>query len=293
LIAGRKQFFFEKKNQKTFAKRGRAHPVKPKPKYSRVFCCFFLKKKFFLSLLFLFAPLAYADDCPAVAPMPVPLLPHTRTALAANQPLIIVALGSSSTRGWMATDIAHSYPALLQRELNAAFPKGVFAVINRGIGGQDAPEELARLDSDVLVIHPQLVIWQVGANGAVRDASPDVFKRLVAEGIDKIKAAGADLILMDNQRSPRVMASPEHKIIEAAMGELAADAGVNLFSRGTLMDRWAAAGAPYDDFVAPDGLHMNNRGYTCMARALADSIIAALRQPIAQQRPRPTATPAP
>jgi lysophospholipase L1-like esterase len=232
-----------------------------------------------------------ADDCPPTGEMPIPLLPHTRTALAANQPLIIVAIGSSSTRGWMATDIAHSYPALLQRELNDALPKADFAVINRGIGGQDAPEELARLDADVLSIHPQMVIWQVGANGAVRDASPDVFKRLVAEGIDKMKAAGADVIMMDNQRSPRVLASPEHAVLEHALSEIAADAGVNLFSRGALMDHWAAAGSPYDDFIAADGLHMNNRGYTCLARALGNVITAALKQPIAQQRPRATATP--
>jgi lysophospholipase L1-like esterase len=252
-----------------------------------------MKRVFACAMLVWSAAHATPDTCPPAGDLGTPLLPHLRTALAANQPLVVVALGSSSTRGWMATDIAHSYPALLQRELNDAFPKADFAVINRGIGGQDAPEELARLDSDVLAIHPQMVIWQVGANGAVRDASPETFKRLVAEGIDKIKAAGADVIMMDNQRSPRVMASPEHTILENALREIAAESGVNLFSRGALMDHWAAAGAPYDDFVAPDGLHMNNRGYTCMARALGNVIATALRQPIAQQRPRSPATPAP
>ena len=120
---------------------------------------------------------AAPESCPPAGDFPIPLLPHTRAALATNQPLVVVALGSSSTRGWMATNVAHSYPALLQRELNDALPQADFAIINRGIGGQDAPEELARLDSDVLSIHPQMVIWQVGANGAVRDASPDAFKR--------------------------------------------------------------------------------------------------------------------
>jgi lysophospholipase L1-like esterase len=252
---------------------------------------FFKKEVLAFCLILLSCAAASAQDCPPAGDLGIPLLPRTRNALAANQPLIIVALGSSSTRGWMATDIAHSYPALLQRELNDAFPQADFAVINRGIGGQDAPEELARLDADVLAIHPQMVIWQVGANGAVRDASPDVFKRLVAEGIDKIKAAGADVIMMDNQRSPRVMASPEHVVLERALAEIASESGVNLFSRGALMDHWAAAGAPYEDFVAADGLHMNNRGYTCLSRALGAVITAALRQPIAQQRPRTAAAP--
>jgi hypothetical protein len=176
----KKQFFSEEKNQKTFMSLG---------------CV--------AALVLLCNVSARAEDCPDKGDMPIPHLPHTRAALATNQPLVAVALGSSSTRGWMSTNVAHSYPALLQRELNDALPKADFAFINRGVGGQDAPEELARLDSDVIAIRPQLVIWQVGANGAVRDESPATFKQLIEEGIEKLKTAGADVILMDNQRSPR------------------------------------------------------------------------------------------
>ena len=215
--------------------------------------------------------------------MPVPLLPHTRSAMATNQPLLVVAIGSSSTRGWMATNIAHSYPSLLQRALNDRLEKADFAIVNRGIGGQDAPEELARLDADVVVLRPQLVIWQVGANGAVHDEAPNLFRNLVEEGIGKLKSAGADVILMDNQRSPRIMAAPEHAVMEQTLRDIAHDAGVNLFSRGTLMDHWAAAGAPYEDFIAVDGFHMNNRGYACLAQAIAEVITTALKQPIGQQ----------
>ncbi len=255
----RKQFFSEEKNQKTF-----------------ISCC--------LAVLILSCtPAARAEDCPDKGDIPIPLLPHTRAALATNQPLVAVALGSSSTRGWMSTNVAHSYPALLQKELNDALPKADFAFINRGVGGQDAPEELARLDSDVIAIRPQLVIWQVGANGAVRDESPTSFKQLVEEGIEKLKTAGADVILMDNQRSPRIMAAPEHNVMDEALAEVAKESGVNLFSRGTLMDHWAAKGAPYEDFIAVDGFHMNNRGYACLAQAMADVISTALKQPIAQQ----------
>ena len=229
------------------------------------------------------AGFAHAEDCPPSGDLPVPFLPHTRAALATNQPLIVVALGSSSTRGWMATNIAHSYPALLQRALNDSLDRADFAIVNRGIGGQDAPEELARLDADVLAIRPQLVIWQVGANGAVRDEAPTIFRHLLEEGIAKLKAAGADVMLMDNQRSPKILAAPEHTVMDETLRQIAADSGVNLFSRGLLMDHWAAAGAPYDDFIAVDGFHMNNRGYACLAQAMAAVITTALRQPIGQQ----------
>jgi lysophospholipase L1-like esterase len=88
---------------------------------------------------------------------------------------------------------------------------------------------------------------------------------------------------MDNQRSPRILASPEHAVMDKALQEIAQESGVNLFSRGTLMDHWAAAGVPYEDFIAVDGFHMNNRGYACLAAAMAQVISTALKQTIVQQ----------
>src|SRR4051794_39618703 len=96
--------------------------------------------------------------CPVDPAMDPLNLPHLRAALTARTEGLIVALGSSSTQGVMASDIAHTYPAILQAALNAALPTAHVAVINRGIGGQDAPEELARLDVDVIAVRPQLVI---------------------------------------------------------------------------------------------------------------------------------------
>jgi lysophospholipase L1-like esterase len=239
--------------------------------------------RFAIILLCAAAPAAAQTGCPPSRDLPIPHIPHTRAALAANLPVVIVAIGSSSTRGWMATDVGHSYPALLQRYLNENVSRLSAAVINRGIGGQDAPEELARLDADVLAVRPQLVIWQAGANGALRDTSPAAFKHLMQEGIAKLKAAGADVILMDNQRSPRLLASPDHSLLEAAMRDVAQATQVNLFPRTTLMDQWADSGAPNDDFIAPDGMHMNNLGYASLAQALGETIATALRQPINQQ----------
>jgi acyl-CoA thioesterase-1 len=154
--------------------------------------------------------------------MPRMHLPHLRAAIAAGDEGLIVALGSSSTEGAMASDNAHTYPALLQFALNKAFPADHFAVINRGIGGQDAPEELARLNADVIALRPQLVIWQVGANGAMRHADPLVFHRRVVEGVNRLLKAGIDVILMDNQRSPRILAAVEHIILEDSLARVAA-----------------------------------------------------------------------
>jgi lysophospholipase L1-like esterase len=217
-------------------------------------------------------------QCPAEPPDPVLHLRHLRTALEQGKEAVVVALGSSSTEGVMASDPAHSYPAELQAALEHALPHMHIAVLNRGIGGQDAPEELARLQADVIAVRPQLVIWQVGANGAMRNADPGQFEQMVTEGVNRLQAAGIDVILMDNQHSPRVDAAPEHGVLNNVLAQVAKATGIGLFSRASLMAAWDKEGAPALTFIASDGLHHNDHGYACVASALADAILDGLRE---------------
>ncbi len=223
------------------------------------------------------------EACPVgrIAPL---VLPKVRDALNSNAELTIVAFGSSSTQGWHSTSIAQSYPAVLQAELSAALPNAHVAVINRGIGGQDAAEMLPRLEADVLSVRPSLVIWQVGANGAIKDRDPDQFRSLVTAGVRTLEGAGIDVVLMDNQRAPAILNAPHHLEIDRATADVAVRTGAGLFDRGALMDQWRLSGHPYEQFISNDGIHHNDRGYRCMARALASAILEGLGQPLTLAR---------
>ena len=224
-------------------------------------------------------PVAAQTTCPP-APHGLPLLlPHLQAALQHGQQGLIVALGSSSTEGVMASDPAHTYPAVLQATLLHALPHMHLAVLNRGIGGQDVNEELARLEADVIAVRPQAVIWQVGANAALRGMDPVRFRHRVTEGVQRMRDAGIDVVLMDNQHSPRIDATPEHGLLDDMLAEVAETAGASLFSRAGLMAAWAREGTPMLQFIASDGLHHNNRGYTCLALALSDAIVNAVQTP--------------
>jgi len=216
-----------------------------------------------------------AAGCPAPR-LPPATVPRLRAALAKGEPAVIVAVGSSSTQGWMASDAAHTYPAVLQALLAEALPHDHVAVLNRGISGQDAAQEVARMDVDVVAVRPQLVIWQVGANGVLKNVDPALFRHLVTAGVQRLHGAGIDVILMDNQRSPRILAATEHVIIDQALAQVAAETGASLFARGALMEAWRAQGEPYSAFISADGLHHNDHGYRCVAAALAGSIVAGL-----------------
>ncbi len=176
----------------------------------------------------------------------------------------------------MSSSAAHTYPAQLQADLSAELPQAHVAVINRGIGGQDAVEEVARLQADVLAIRPQLVIWQVGANGAIQGVDPTVFRARVIAGVHRLQLAGLDVILMDNQRSPDLLKTADSDKLDDVLAGVAHDLDVGLFPRAHLFDVWRDEGMPYARFISPDGMHQNDLGYACVSRALAHVIAESL-----------------
>jgi lysophospholipase L1-like esterase len=211
---------------------------------------------------------------------PVGSLPHVAGKLAAGEPVVIVAFGSSSTTGYGTTSPEFNYPNRLAAQLHRQYPTADITVINRGKGGEDAPEMIKRLQVEVLDMKPDLVIWQVGTNAVLRDLDPGETAKLVEEGVARIQANGADLVLVDPQYSPRVYERAESasKIV-SLLGKVAALRHVGFFPRFQVMREWHEKQAlPIDSFVIADGLHMNDWGYACFAQLLGDDIIKSVGQ---------------
>jgi lysophospholipase L1-like esterase len=211
---------------------------------------------------------------------PIGSLPHVAGKLASGAPVTIVAFGSSSTQGYGATSPEFTYPSRLAAQLHRHYPNADITVVNRGHGGDDAPEMVTRLQVAVLDLKPDLVIWQVGTNAVLRDLDPVETAKLVSEGVARVQAAGADLVLVDPQYSPRVTerAQSASKIIRL-LGKVASLRHVGFFPRFEVMREWHEEQAiPIDKFVTADGLHMNDWGYACFAQLLGDDIIKSVGQ---------------
>lgn len=236
------------------------------------------------ALLFLLAlPVLSAEACPAL-PAPIFALPATRAAMAEGRPLTILAFGSSSTEGYGASGPAATYPARLQARLRAALPGRRITVLNRGKGGEDVADMLARLRQDVLQTAPTLVIWQAGANAVLRRMDPVAFRAGMEEGLEQLRNAGIEVLLMDSQLAPRITAVPGHRRFGEILAQLAGERHLPLFSRTALMRTWQEAGLPGRAVIGPDGLHHTDLGYDCVAGALAEGILAALRPPATARR---------
>src|ERR1700744_1608893 len=96
-------------------------------------------------------------------------LPRVAAKLAAGQPGVIVAFGSSSTQGYGSSSPEFTYPNRLAAQLRRKYPGADITVLNHGVGGEDAPEMMKRLQTSVIDAKPDLVIWQVGTNAVLRD----------------------------------------------------------------------------------------------------------------------------
>ena len=230
------------------------------------------------------APLAaQAEDAALCAGPPggLPIirpLAHFAARIDKGGPLTIVAVGSSSTAGTGASSPDFNYPSRLEVELRAMFPTLEIHVVNRGKGGEDAPEELARLAGDVVALHPDLAIWQVGTNAVIRRDDLSADGEWMREGVDLLKRNGIDVVLMDLQYAPRVLDRTAYPAMEALVADTADRAQVGLFRRFALMRHWQAShAADAPAMVGADGLHLTDAGYGCLAADLAAALAANWR----------------
>jgi lysophospholipase L1-like esterase len=211
-------------------------------------------------------------------------LPRIAQKLANNEAVTIVAFGSSSTVGYGATSPIFSYPYRLTDQLRRKYPNADITVLNRGVGGEDAAQMMQRLQAAVLDAKPDLVIWQVGTNIVIRgdDAAIARTEALVNDGIDRIKAMGADVVLIDPQYVPATAGKDTQEKTSkmvAMLGNIAHTRQVARFPRFAMMRKWRDdQKLQFDQFVIGDGLHLNDWGYACFAQMLGDTIIDSVQR---------------
>jgi acyl-CoA thioesterase-1 len=209
-----------------------------------------------------------------------PTLPHVAAKLSAGLPLRIVAFGSSSTRGFGATSPAASYPSRLAVDLAHALPHSeTVAVENRGFNGADADDMMRRLPA-IIAQHPDLVIWQTGSNDPLRHLPLTRFIADTTTGVQMMRAAGIDVILMEPQWCRKLRAIAGSAAYTEAVRAVGAALGVPVVRRHTLMQHWLADGLlTAAQMLAPDGLHMTDGGYAMLARVVARDILGAAPRP--------------
>jgi len=202
-------------------------------------------------------------------------LHRTSRPLSTGGPLTIVALGSSSTAGAGASKPEASYPTRLREHLSFLLGHRV-VVVNRGRNGDRVGDMVFRLPTEVIPEHPDAVIWQLGTNALLTELDRKDFSSLFSRGVRQITDAGADLIVMDPQFAPKVLAYRQAEDFVRLIDDAALQVGAALFRRFDLMRSWHDKHLGFEQFLSPDQLHMNDWSYRCLADALAYAIVRSL-----------------
>jgi len=211
-------------------------------------------------------------DVPAYLLTTESALPKVAEAVKNARPLTVLVVGSRSSTIVSSQDSA--YPAKLQAALKERLPSipvNLSVELQTGKTAEEVDANLARL---VEAKRPTLVIWQTGTVDAMRSVDPDDFRGAVDEGVVALQNAGADVVLVNMQYSPRTETMISTPPYLDNMRVVAQQHDVPLFDRFSIMKQWSDAGY-FDLFSTSHGVDLAKKVHACLGRALAKFVIDA------------------
>jgi lysophospholipase L1-like esterase len=128
----------------------------------------------------------------------------------------------------------------------------------------------------VLALHPVLVIWQTGTNDLLhaRQSSVSNFRQVLTVGVHRIQKARIDVILMDVQYFPGGEKGPRMNAYLDAIEQVGESYRVPVIHRHRIMSYWMASGEmTVESMLYQDQIHMSDRGYRCLGKAVAAFIL--------------------
>jgi hypothetical protein len=197
-----------------------------------------------------------------------------------GRPLDILVIGSRSST--IVSSDSSAYPARLQAALKEKLPQTTVNLSVEIQAKKTAEEMAGSLAKLVEAKRPTLVIWQTGTVDAMRSVDPDDFRSAVDEGVVALQNAGADVILMNPQYSPRTETMISLPPYLDNMRAVAQQHDVPLFDRFAIMHQWNDHG-DFDLFSAVHGIDLAMRVHDCLGRALSKFVIDAAHLGPAQQ----------
>ena len=229
---------------------------------------------------------ARAEDAPASCEVPAHLLtsesslPKVAEAVKSGHSLDILVVGSRSST--INTSDGTAYPGRLQATLRDKLP-AVPVNVSVELQVKKTAEEVAGGLAKLLEVKkPTLVVWQTGTVDAMRSIDPDDFRAAVGEGVAALQNAGADVVLMNLQYSPRTETMISAPPYLDNMRVVAQQYNVPLFDRFAIMRNWHDQG-DFDLFSTSHGIDLAKRVHDCLGRALSQFVIEAAHLKPAQQ----------
>jgi hypothetical protein len=241
-----------------------------------------LRQAIFAALLVFALPRAGSaaatePGCPAASGIAAPGvtagdLPRVAAALKSGG-LDVLAIGSATVLGARGRPEG-SFPDHMAQDLRARLPGTEIRLTVQGERGMTADAMSSALRKDLAGQRFNLVVWQTGTVEAVRKLPPEEFAHTLDDGAEAVQAAGADLILVDQQYSRMLLAHAALPPYRAAIQEAAQRHHAVLFSRFDLIRQWVEAGdLDLESAAKPDRPKIFGLLNACLGQALARTVL--------------------
>jgi hypothetical protein len=202
-------------------------------------------------------------------------LPQVTRALAAKRlDILVVGAGSSLLPG--PNGARHAYPARLQHALTEMLPGVEVKVVTDVKAHRNAVETVKAMTPALAAAKPALMVWGIGTVDAIQAIDPDQFSQALDKGINIARSAGADVVFVNPQYSPRTESMIALGTYAENMRWVALQQEVPLFDRFSIMKLWADLGT-FDLYSATKKLDIAERVHDCIGRLLADLIIESAK----------------
>ena len=208
-------------------------------------------------------------------------LPRVAAAIA-NRHLNILVVGAGSSQLPGTEGAKRAYPMWLQGALQQKLPGVDVRVVTDVKPKRTAREMMKSMAAALAANKPSLVVWQTGTVDAMQGVESDQFSRSLDKGIGIARSAGADVIFMNPQYSPRTESMIALGTYAENMRWVALQQDIPLFERFSIMKLWSDNGT-FDLNSATKKLDMAERVHDCIGRLMADLVLESAKIGVPQK----------
>lgn len=205
-------------------------------------------------------------------------LPRLARSLEKKTPTAILVLNSATLAkkaakpGAEKDAMPRSFPSYIEETLRARYPDGGVVVTTHNEPRATAEAILDELPEALERTRPALMIWQTGTYDAILGADVSAFSDAVDTGIGYAHDAGADVIIVSPQYSPRTAFAFDVAPYNNALHWAARSAGVPFFDRYNVMRFWEDEGIFDFDSTRPSPSLFADV-HRCIGRLLVGMIV--------------------
>ena len=222
-------------------------------------------------------PLSRECQTPGLAMSGGVSLPNVTRAIRERKVIKILAIGASAKGGRGLNE--NGYYGIIEAVLEKTIPGLDVQMIDRGVSGELARDAAERIRTEVALVNPDLVLWQLGTHDAMMQVPVEDFKVTVGESLDWLRQRGVDVVIVGLHYLRKLATDPHYQAIRIALNRLADEKKVLRIGRYEAMqviEQARQAGSPGTKH--PNEFAATEAGYSCLseyvARALTSGVFA-------------------